>query len=182
MNSKKVNKLLNKTIILLLIFIVSLYAKKYVEESYSYQETGTSTASNLEIYFFDVGQADAILLKHNDDVVLIDAGNNADGEKIVDFLDNELRIDDIDILFATHPHEDHVGGLDDVIEYFEIGKIYMPDVISTSKTFEDVLNVIEDKDYSLTVPVIDSNIELGNLNIKVFYTGTDEEDLNNKNI
>jgi len=118
MNSKKVNKLLNKTIILLLIFIVSLYAKKYVEESYSYQETGISTNSNLEIYFFDVGQADSIFLNNNGYTMLIDAGNNNDGENIVEFL-KEKNITDIDVVVGTHPHEDEDEPLEQKATYLQ---------------------------------------------------------------
>ena len=124
MNSKRVNKLLNKTIILLLIFIISLYAKKYVEKSYSYQETGISTTSNLEIYFFNVGQADSIFINNNDYTMLIDAGNNSDGENIVKFL-KDKNISDIDVVLGTHPHEDHIGSLDKVIDSFDIKNIIM---------------------------------------------------------
>ena len=181
MNSKKFNKLLNKTIILLLIFIVSLYAKKYVEESYSYQETGTSTASNLEIYFFDVGQADSIFLNNNGYTMLIDAGNNSDGKNIVNFL-KEKNIDDIDIVVGTHPHEDHIGGVDDVIKNFDIGTIYMPDVISTSDTFNDVLDAIEEKDYSVSIPIIDEVFNLNDMKFKIIHTGTDEKNLNDSSV
>jgi len=181
MNSKKVNKLLNKIIILLFIFIVSLYSKKYVEESYSYQETGISTNSNLEIYFFDVGQADSIFLNNNGYTMLIDAGNNSDGENIVNFL-KEKNITDIDIVVGTHPHEDHIGGLDDVIRNFLIGKIYMPDVITTTDTFNDVLDVIEEKEYSVSIPIIDEVFNLNDMKFKVIYTGNDEKTLNNSSI
>lgn len=181
MNSKKVNKLLNKTIILLLIFIVSFYAKKYVEESYSYQETGISTNSKLEIYFFDVGQADSIFLNNNAYTMLIDAGNNNDGENIVEFL-KEKNITDIDVVVGTHPHEDHIGGLDDVINNFLVGKIYMPDVITTTDTFSDVIDIIEEKKYSVSIPIVDEVFNLNDMNFKVIYTGTDEGDLNNSSI
>lgn len=181
MNSKRVNKLLNKTIILLLIFIISLYAKKYVEESYSYQETGISTTSNLEIYYFDVGQADSIFINNNDYTMLIDAGNNSDGENIVKFL-KEKNISDIDVVVGTHPHEDHIGGLDDVIKSFEIGKIYMPDAISTSDTINDVLDIIEEKDYSVNIPIVDEVFNLHDMKFKVIHTGTDEKDLNDSSI
>jgi len=181
MNSKKVNKLLNKTIILLFIFVVSIYCKKYIEESYSYKETGISATSNLEIYFFDVGQADSIFINNNDYTMLIDAGNNSDGDNIVEFL-KENNIDDIDIVVGTHPHEDHIGGLDDVIKNFDIGEIYMPDVISTSNTFSDVLNIIDDKEYNINIPIIDEVFNLNDMKFKVIHAGNDEGSLNDSSI
>ena len=181
MNNKRVNKLLNKVIIFLLIFIISLYAKKYVEESYSYQETGISNTSNLEIYYFDVGQADSIFINNNDYTMLIDAGNNSDGENIVKFL-KEKNISDIDVVIGTHPHEDHIGGLDDVIKNFQIDKIYMPDAISTSNSFNDVLNIIEEKEYSVNIPIVDEIINLHDMRFKIIHTGTDEVDLNDSSI
>lgn len=76
--------------------------------------------------------------------MLIDAGNNSDGQKLVNYL-REQGIDTIDYLIGTHPHADHIGGLDDVIENFVIGRIYMPEVIHTTKTFEDVLLAVQRK-------------------------------------
>ena len=181
MNSKRVNKMLNKLIIFLIVVLIGIYGKQYIEESYSYQDTGVSTTSNLEIYFFNVGQADSIFIKNNDYTMLIDAGNNSDGDNIVEFL-KEKNIKDVDVVVGTHPHEDHIGGLDDVISNFIVDKIYMPDVISTSKTFSDVLDVIEEKKYSITVPIIDEVFSLNDMKFKVIYTGNDEDDLNNSSI
>ena len=59
--------------------------------------------------------------------MLIDGGNNEDGDMLVKYI-NTLGISKIDILVGTHPHEDHIGGLDNIIKAFDIGKIYMPKV------------------------------------------------------
>ena len=106
----------------------------------------------LTIHFLDVGQADSILLElPNNEIMLIDAGNNSDGRKVVNYL-REKGIDTIDYLIGTHPHADHIGGLDDVIDNFEIGRIYLPQVIHTSKTFEDVLLAVQRKGKKITPP------------------------------
>lgn len=104
------------------------------------------SANELIVHFLDVGQADSILLQlPNDETMLIDAGNNGDGDFVVNYIHN-LGILKIDYLIGTHPHEDHIGGLDDVIKSFEIGQIYMPRVTHTTKSFEDVLLAIKAKD------------------------------------
>ncbi|MGM0438220.1 MAG: MBL fold metallo-hydrolase, partial [Bacillota bacterium] len=76
--------------------------------------------------------------------MLIDAGNNTSGEKVVNYIKRK-DIDTINYLIGSHPHADHIGGLDDVINSFKIGKIYMPQVNHTTKTYEDVLLAIDAK-------------------------------------
>ena len=99
---------------------------------------------NLLVDFIDVGQADSILIRNQDQVMLIDAGTNEAGDTVVNYL-KELGITKINYLVGTHPHEDHIGGIDDVINNFDIGQIYMPKMETTTKTFEDVLEAIENK-------------------------------------
>lgn len=185
MSSKKINKILNKIIIILVVIIVVLFGKEQLEDRITTDEKTISTSiidSQLEIYFFDVGQADSILIKENDYTMLIDGGNESDGENLVKYLKEELSINDIDILVGTHPHEDHIGGLPDVINSLDIGTIYLPNATTTSKIFEKLLDTIEEKGYKITVPKIKEQIKLNNMNFKVIYTGTDESDLNNTSI
>ena len=115
---------------------------------------------DLLIDFIDVGQADSILVRNQDKVMIIDAGTNEAGETVVNYLKN-LGITKIDYLIGTHPHEDHIGGLDDVINNFDIGQIYMPKIETTTKTFEDVLDAIENKNLTITAPNKGDKIELG---------------------
>ena len=180
---KKINKIFNKIIILLIISILFIYGKNYIKESYSFKEESNKiiNTEELNIYYLNVGQADSILINKNDYTMLIDAGNNNDGKNIVNFI-KDLNIKDIDILVGTHPHEDHIGGLDDIINNFEIKKIYMPDATTNIKTFETVLDAIENKNYLITIPEINENFKLGDMNFNVLYTGTDESDLNNTSI
>ena len=185
MSSKKLNKILNKLIVFLIIAIIGLLGKeKILDKTENTKETKNNTIvdSTLEIYFFDVGQADSILIKEKDYTMLIDGGNQSDGENLVKYLQEELNINDIDILVGTHPHEDHIGGLPDIISSLSIGKIYLPNATTTTKIFEKLLDTIAEKNYKITVPKVDEEINLNNMNFKVLYTGTDESDLNNTSI
>lgn len=136
---------------------------------------------NLNVYFIDVGQADSILITNNEHNMLIDAGNNEDGKKLVDYFKN-IGITSFDYVVGTHPHEDHIGGMDDIINNFDISTFYMPDVITTTKTFEDVLDVLEAKNMSIEVPKIGDDFNLGNAKIEVMYAGDDTNDLNDSSI
>ena len=137
--------------------------------------------SNLSVYFIDVGQADSILISNNNEHMLIDAGNNEDGEKVVAFL-KEKEITNFKYVVGTHPHEDHIGGLDDIINSFEIENVLLPNAYTTTKTFEDVLDAIDNKKLEITVPEIDSTFKLGDANITVLYSGDNPSDLKDASI
>ena len=182
---KKINKLLNKIIIMLFIFIIISFIEKELEKNKTNAintDINESINSTLNIYYFDVGQADSILIKENNYTLLIDGGNDNDGEYLVDYLQNDLKIDKINVVVGTHPHEDHIGGLDDIVTSFDIEKIYLPNVTTNTKTFEDLLTAIENKKYKITIPKIDEEFKLNNMLFTIIYTGTDEKDLNNSSI
>ncbi len=137
----------------------------------------SETKQNLKVYFFDVGQADSILVMNEGQTMLIDAGNNDDGEMLVQNL-KTLGIDKIDYLIGTHPHEDHIGGLDDIIKNFEIGTIYMPKVQTNTKTFEDVLDAISEKDLKVTTPKVKDTFQVGQAECQILSVDNKAENLN----
>lgn len=146
------------------------------------EEAPVTAEDRLEVTFIDVGQADSILLENEGQYMLVDAGNNEDGPKLVTYLKG-LGINQFNYVVGTHPHEDHIGGLDDIINNFNIKNFYMPDVITTTKTFEDVLDALENKNIALTIPNKNDTFKLGDATIKVLYVGSeDEKDLNNTSI
>ncbi len=99
----------------------------------------------LSVHFIDVGQGDAILvLLPNGQNMLIDAGDNGLGPRVVAYL-KEQGVTRVDYLVATHPHADHIGGMPEVIEAFEIGKVYMPRTGHTTRIYERLLLAIKEK-------------------------------------
>ena len=96
-------------------------------------------------HYIDVGQGDASLIElSNGEVMLIDAGLASSSQKIIEYI-KSLGYDRIDYVIATHPHADHIGGMAEVIKAFDIGTIYMPKAVSTSKTYENLLETIKEK-------------------------------------
>lgn len=114
---------------------------------------GTTPGSSqglLRVHFIDVGQADAILVQApTGENLLIDAGNNEDGDLVLGYL-REQGITRLDHVIGTHPHEDHIGGLDTVIKGMTVGKVYLPDISANTKTFEDVLLAVQSKGLKVT--------------------------------
>ena len=91
----------------------------------------------INVNFIDVGQADAIYIDFPDNNdVLIDGGNEADGSTVVNYLKNE-GVDDIELLIATHPHEDHIGGLPSVLDAFEVEEIIDSGKTADSKIYKE---------------------------------------------
>lgn len=146
-------------------------SKKITSEFVSNDQT------SLKVYFFDVGQADSMLIQNNGENMLIDAGNNEDGETLVNNL-KTLGVEKIDYLVGTHPHEDHIGGMDDIINSFEIGKIYMPNVSTNTKTFEDVIDAAKNKNLQIETPKAGDKFTIGKSSCEVAYVGSDKENLN----
>lgn len=113
---------------------------------------GENALNKTEFHFLDVGQGDSTLIIFpNGKTMLIDAGKSNYGYTVVNYIKN-LKISKIDYLVMTHPDADHIGGMTSVLDNFEIGAIYMPDKISTTKTFEDLLLKIMSKGLKITVP------------------------------
>ena len=98
------------------IIVVAFYLVcYYYDDSSIKEEYKISSDGNLVIRYLDVGQADSILIENNSKFMLIDAGNNSDGDLLVDYF-KKLGIKEFEYVVATHPHEDHIGGMDDVIK------------------------------------------------------------------
>lgn len=163
-------------------YILTMYSN-YLNPSQANETRNQNiVTTDLKVYFFDVGQADSILITNNGHNMLIDAGNNEDGPKLVKYIKEDLGITEFDYLIGTHPHEDHIGGLDDIINNFDIKKIYLPDITTTTKTFEDVLDAISSKELTITIPKIGETFKLGEADLNIIYTGTNTSDLNSTSI
>lgn len=112
-------------------------------------------------HFIDVGQGDACLVElPGGETLLIDGGGRAAAERLQAYL-REQGVERIDHLIATHPHEDHIGGLIGVVEQFEIGKIYMPRVAHNTKTYEEFLEAIKRKGLRITAARAGVTMETG---------------------
>lgn len=186
--SKKTKNKLMKFLLIVVIAICTYLYEAYFEEptanpeiEYRQEEQVKIDPNNLIIHFVDVGQGDCILISKNNEHVLIDAGNNEDGPLLVEYF-KELGIKKFKYVIATHAHEDHIGGIDNVINNFDLGHYYMPDVITTTKTFEDVLDALLAKKKAFETPNIGDKFKLSDTEFEVLYLGSDKSDLNNTSI
>lgn len=140
-----------------------------------------SRSGTLKVHFLDVGQGDSILVQFpNGKNMLVDAGKNDSADTIISYL-KKNGVSKLDYLVGTHPHEDHIGSLDAVVENFEIGEVFMPKVTTNTQTFIDVLAAIKDR--GLQIKTAKAGVEIlddGNLSVKMLAPcGSSYESLNN---
>lgn len=108
------------------------------------------TENNLSVHFIDVGQGDAIFIElPNNESMLIDAGEQKYSEKVIKYIKN-LGYETVSYVVGTHPHSDHIGGLEDIVKNFKINNIFMPKVSTTTKTFENLLLSIKNNGLKIT--------------------------------
>jgi beta-lactamase superfamily II metal-dependent hydrolase len=173
---------IKKIIIFILTLLLAVVLAYFSFDTVTQVEQPDKT--KLNVHFIDVGQADCMLITTLDDkTMLIDAGNNADGDDVVNYIKKQ-GIDTIDVLIGTHPHEDHIGGMDDVIKNFNIGKFYMPRAANNTKTFEDVLDAAQEKGLKITAGKAGMNIGLSDsVNAEILAPNSETyKDLNNYSI
>jgi competence protein ComEC len=147
-------------VILILIGIAAYFGYQYWGPT---QPAAPAYPPAFQVTFLDVGQADATLIQCEDQNWLIDAGTNAGADGLIKTLKG-MGIKRLDGVVGTHPHEDHIGGLDTVINNFEIGRVFLPQVSSTTRTFEDLLNAIQRKGLTANTPAAGSSFKLGTAN------------------
>ena len=149
-------------------------------------ETVADTDGELEIHHIDVGQGDAtFIITPGGETILIDSGDwRQSGQQVIEYLD-ELGVEQIDHLVATHGHADHIGGHDEIIAYYEtehdgIGAAYDSGVAATSQTYERYLDAIEEYDVELfeveegdELPIEDEQLTALVLNPPAGNSGTD---------
>ncbi|MBA2904368.1 competence protein ComEC [Clostridium saccharobutylicum] len=133
------------------------------------------------VHYIDVGQGDCILIQVNNKNLLIDSGPKSDKKKFLNYL-NSLNLKKLDYVIATHPHEDHIGNMANVINSYKITDFYAPKIQSNTKTFENMVDALKSKKLKINVIKRGTNtINLGNnTRVTIFSpTKNDYENLNN---
>lgn len=135
----------------------------------------------MHLTMIDVGQGDSFLFIQNGYTALFDCGTRSTGKDVVKYL-KEHGITKLDYVIGTHPHDDHMGGMYDVITSFEIDTIIMPKVKNntiTSDWYLKLMNEIKTGGYKVIYPTVGDEFSLGDANMKVI--GPFEEPTDNIN-
>ena len=123
----------------------------------------------MQVHFINLGDADSILVKCGKYNMLIDAGESSDGKKVLKYLQNE-GVETIHYLIATHPDQDHIGGMDTVIENINVENFYMSGFVKDSKHYENLLDALKEKNLEMKVPepgIRTEEFDLGQANCSI---------------
>ncbi|MGL4873171.1 MAG: ComEC/Rec2 family competence protein [Clostridium sp.] len=144
-------------------------------------QTNSNSLHPLKVFFFDVGQGDSTLIQYKNFNILIDSGPRDYEDELLSYLSN-LNVNTIDYLIMTHPHEDHIGNIDEVIDTLTIKNIYAPNVNNPSTPVSDIIASLNRKNLKIDLLNEDTLITLDNdINFEIFYPPSNliNENLNN---
>lgn len=106
----------------------------------------------LRIYYLDVGQADAAVILCEGESLMIDGGNAADSSFIYSFLTKTLHMKHLNYMIASHPHEDHVGGLAGALNACIVDTLYTPTMEYDTRAFQSMMKYAHQQGTSIIVP------------------------------
>lgn len=147
-------------VLLLLMAVAITYFTRYKNEVQYTNNIALNASGKLKVHFIDVGQADCVLIQSNDKNMLIDGGNNADAEIVIQYL-RKQGVSYLDYVISTHAHEDHIGGLDKVIDFFPIGTLFSPSQTYRTKSYFDLLKVVKKRKINIEYPRFKDIYSLG---------------------
>ena len=178
----KMKKLIGLIIAIILAFF-AYEAKDVITENVDVSEFAKGDA--VYIHFIDVGQGSSTLIQQGTSGILIDAGEKDYGQVVVDYL-NDVGVTSLEYVVASHPHSDHIGGLDDVIYAFPTYKVIMPELeefnTPTTRVYEDLLTAVFDKDIDTDFIFDEAYHFMLNDDIKVHAIAPVEQDENLNNM
>ncbi len=175
-------------IILSSIFIyLGWMPKPQYQESLTQSHVGLEVRPShqeLQVHFIDIGQGDSTLIIYDDFHILIDGGNNGAEDILLNYLE-AVGVDDLEIVVATHPDADHIGGLAEVLQTYSVDLIIDSGEAHTSQTYKAYLKQVEEQKQLGAQYLEDDDLvfELADgVTFEVIETGDDNGDRNNNSV
>ncbi len=164
--NKNLVKIVITVALIIIIVVLIVYSYNDSESENVYLEN-INIGENMELIFFGLEDADSILIRKEDKVLLIDTGEEHHGEYLVKSLLN-LEVDEIDYLILTHPDKDHIGGAKEIINNFEVKNIIQSPLEKGTKLQEVLNEEIRKKTINMIIPEKLYEINFGDTIISVF--------------
>ena len=135
----------------------------------------------FEMHFIDVGQALSVLVECDGQYMLYDGGNVDDGSLVVSYLQSQ-GVEQLEYVFCSHAHEDHVGGLAAALAYFPTYHVYSPVTEASTKCFKDFVKYTQQQGLQVEVPAVGTTWPLGGATVTMVGPVAQYSDTNDTSI
>ncbi|MDE6203270.1 MAG: MBL fold metallo-hydrolase, partial [Lachnospiraceae bacterium] len=170
---QKINLLLG-----LSVFMTGIFASPI---SSSASRLTTDSPDEMEVHFLDVGQGDSTLITCGGHAMLIDTGDDSKGTLIQNYLKKQ-NIEKLDYLILTHPDSDHIGGAPVIISKFEIDKVFVSNYEKDNKTYQKLIQALDNKGLKYTTPKTGSQYSLGTAEITILGPNREYDNPNDASV
>ena len=143
--------------------------------------TAASMDAPFEMHFIDVGQALSVLVECDGQFMLYDGGNVDDGSLVVSYLQKQ-GVEELQYVFCSHAHEDHVGGLAAALAYFPTNHVYSPVTEASTKCFKDFVKYTQQQGLQVEVPTVGTTWALGSATVTMLGPVAQYNDTNDTSI
>ena len=136
--------------------------------------------ADLDIHFLDVGDADAIILQCDNEVLVIDGGERENSQFLYSYLRNTLEIEQIKCVVISHPHDDHIGGIPAVLNACQVEMLFSPVIYYPGEPFETVITTAQKQELPVSVAGFGDEFSIGSAVCRVvspIQTSTNINDL-----
>ncbi len=157
-------------IILTVIVIISVAVYVVLELSGEGVGMSIEAAPEVTVHIIDVGQGDAAFIDNGDKDILIDAGTGEAAPQLLEYLDS-LGVEKIEYAFFSHPHEDHIGGADDVIYRYRVDNVVMPDYYENTACYRRMMESIDYEGCDLIYTCAGDEFIIGDITVSIFSPG-----------
>lgn len=141
--------------------------------------------NNLTVHFIDVGQGDSILVQTPQGNMLIDAGDNTQKKNLLAYLE-EYGVTALDYAVATHPHSDHIGSMDDVLQALPVRSILMPRLSESNtpsnSSYQNFLTAVQQSGAKVIAAKPGMTFSMGQAEFTVLGPVSQAENINNMSV
>ncbi|MGL5540123.1 MAG: MBL fold metallo-hydrolase [Erysipelotrichaceae bacterium] len=135
----------------------------------------------MEVHFIDSGQSDAIVIKANNQYMMIDSGDPEDDAIICNYL-KKLGVRELEYLILTHYHADHIGAADSIVNAFQVNTVLVPNGDANTKVYRDFITSLSNQGLAASVPLENVVFSLGKATFTILNTKGGQEDENDDSL
>ncbi len=132
--------------------------------------SGSLSDAEVSVHMIDVGQGDAAFIDNGDHDILIDAGPGDHADELLEYLD-AMGVYEIEYAFFSHPHEDHIGGADDVINRYKVENVVMPDYYENTACYRKLMEAVDYEGSDLVYTCSGDKFVIGDVTVEIFSPG-----------